>query len=922
MIGSVLVIGGGIAGIQTSLDLVDLGFKVYLIEKKPSIGGHMAQLEKLFPTFDCSLCTLAAKMVAVYKNPNIELFTLSKVREIKGKAGEFTVIIEKIPRYVDEQKCRGCGDCAAKCPRIEAPNPFDMNLGKRKSIYLPFPQATPPVYLIDPNLCLYLNREVCGVCKKVCKADAINFDQKPERFNIKVGAIVVATGFDMLGEELTKRWGYSFKNVVNALEYERILCITGPFGGQILRLSDEKQPNKIAFIQCAGSIDINENVPYCSRVCCMYTAKQAVLTNMYSNNIKPIIFRHKFRAFGKHFYEFAKKAQLDHDVKYYQAKIYDIEEKPKTKDLIINYKDLGSGEKKTFIANMVVLASPLVYSAGTKKLAKILDIKLDKYGFFQEKSYLNKSLSSRDGIYLSGFCQSPMDISETVADASAVASNVANFLESVKFTQIKKRKLDSFQKEELIRIFPSALIIGGGISGMTAALKIANQGYKTFIIEKSDSLGGNLRKINVLYPIEKRALEILNKVKTKVENQKNIKIFLNTSLRNITGSIGNYSVYLSNSKPEVEPIHTGAIIIATGGKEYKPEGLYQYGKENKNVLTQMELEQKLKTESTEWLEDINNITIILCVGARKEGGITYCSNICCSNTIKNINILENFKPELKILVFYRDLHTAKKEFEVFFGEQKKTAKFMRFSPNNLPQIIKSNDDPERYRIKIRDDYNPEHIIEFETDLIILSTPMVPPDNTKLAKMLNIPLNEHGFFVEAHAKLRPLDFIKHGIFLCGCAKWPKNVQDSISEADGAAARASRFLSLRRISLKKLEFLSFILSIECHFKDMLVDTEKCNGCGKCVNNCQFNAIKLVDIQKEFEELTMTMKKAYINPAICKGCGKCASVCRLKAIAARHFDLNQISKIVDPFFVDKGEPQDINKFKEKENISFPIQ
>ena len=922
MEGSVLVIGGGIGGIQTSLDLVDLGFKVYLVEKKPSIGGHMAQLEKLFPNDDCALCTLAPKMVAVYKNPNIKLLTLSKVKKVEGEAGNFTVTIEKKPRYVDETKCKGCGDCAAKCPKIEAPNPYDMNLGKRKSIYIPFPQATPPVYIIDPNLCLYINRQVCGVCKKVCKGDAINFDQKPEEIEIKVGAIVVATGFDMLGEELTERWGYQYKNVVNALEYERILCTTGPFGPQILRLSDETEPKKVAFIQCAGSIDVDESVPYCSRVCCMYTANQAVLTNLYSEDIKPYIFRHKFRAFGRNFYEYAKEAQNEHNVTYFQAKIYDIKEIPKSKDLIINYKDLGTDEKKQFVSNMVVLAAPLVYSAGTKKLAKILRIKLDKYGFFKERSYFDKSLSSRDGIYLCGYCQSPMDISETVADASAVASQIANLLSSVKYTQIKRKQIDITKKEEIIEITPSALIIGGGISGMTAALNIANQGYKTYIIEKTESLGGILNNLNVIYPIEKKASKFLDNIKEKVINNDNIEILLDSKIEQISGSIGNYVAFISNSEPEPLELNVGTIIIATGGQEYKPKGHYLYGKGNKNILTQLELEQKLKTGSYEWLKDIHHVTTIMCVGARHEGGISYCSNICCSNTIKNINILEKIKPDLQMLVFYRDLHIAKKQLEDFFNEKNKTAKFVRYNPQNIPEIIKTREDPERYTIKIRDYLNPEHFIEFGTDLIILSTPMVPSNGLDtLADMLNVSINENGFFVEAHAKLRPLDFENHGIFLCGCAQWPKNIQDSISQAKGAAARASRFLSLRQVSTNKLKFLSFLLSIECHFKDMIVDTDKCNGCGRCEEACQFKAITMVDVKKEFEEISMDMKKAYINPAICKGCGRCASVCRLKAITARHYDFDQISAIIDPFFLERGEPREIEEIKDEEESTILI-
>ncbi len=906
MEGSVLVIGGGIAGIQTSLDLVDLGFKVYLVEKRPSIGGHMAQFEKTFLTNDCALCILAPKMVSIYRNPNIRIFTLSKVKKVNGEAGNFTVTIVKKPRYVDETKCRGCGDCAAKCPKIESPNDFDMNLGKRKSIYIPFPQATPPVYLIDPKLCLYLNRDVCRVCEKVCKAGAIDFDQKPLEIKLNVGAVVVATGFDMLGNELTERWGYKYENVVNALEYERILCLTGPFGGQVLRLSDHEEPKKVAFIQCAGSIDLEENVPYCSRVCCLYTVKEAVLTKMCSENIEPYIFRHKFRAFGKNFYNLAKEAQKIHGVKYFQTKINSITENPDTNDLIISYKDLGTGKNMEFLANMVVLAAPLVYSSGTQKLANILDIELDKYGFFQERSYFNKSLSSKDGIYLAGYCQSPMDISETVADASAVASQVANLLSPARFTQISKKIVNITQNEEIITITPAALIIGGGVSGMTAALNIANQGFKTYIVERDKVLGGNLNHINILYPIQEKASKFLNEIIEDVMQNENIRIFLDAKINDIQGSIGNYFASIIDSSEKIHDLTVGTIIIATGCQEYKPKGLFQYNEGNKNIMTQMELEQKLIKGDIDWLKDINHVTTILCVGAREKDGISYCSNVCCSNSIKNINILEEIKPELRMLVIFRDLHIAKKEFEDYFREQKKTAKFLRYIPKNVPEIIKSSGEPERYKVRVRDEANPKNFIEFFTDLIVLSTPLIPSENVdKLAKMLNVPLDKTGFFLEAHAKLRPLDFATHGLFLCGCAQWPKNVQESISQANGAAGRASRFLSLKEVSSTKLKFLSFMLSIECHFKDLLVNTEKCNGCARCVEVCEFKAISLVETTKDFEDVSMEMKKAFINPAICKGCGKCASVCRTKAIQPRHYDFNQISAIIDPYFIEEGGP-----------------
>ena len=905
MEGSVLVIGAGIAGIQTSLDLSELGFKVYLVEKNASIGGHMAQFDKLFPSNDCSLCVLAPKMVSVYKNPNIELHTLSKIKRVTGRAGNFKVLIQKKPRYVNELRCKGCGDCAAKCPKVETPNLFDMNLGKRKSIYISFPQATPPVYVIDSKLCLYLNRNVCRVCEKVCKAKAIDFEQKQEDFEINVGAIVVATGYEILGEELAPKWGYQFKNVVNALEYERILSPTGPFGNQILRPSDETEPKNIAFIQCAGSSHQNDEVHYCSRVCCMYTTKEALMTKNYSEESDISIFRHNIRVYGKNFYEYTKRAQIDHDIKYINSKINFIKEEPETHDLIINFDDLRTGESgKTQIANMVVLASPLVPSRSTKKLAEILNLELDQLGFFKELSYFEKSYSTRNGVFLCGFCQGPMSISETVANSNAVASQISEFLNSAKFTQIKDQEVIIKPNEESIKITPRALIIGGGISGITAALNLGKQGFETILVEKENRLGGNLNHINMIYPAKISASNFLkNKIEELYDNP-NVKIFLNVVIENLEGEIGNYLITF-NSQNETYKFKVGTIILATGSQEYKPHDLFLYGDMNRNVITQLELERQLKQEDDTWLKEINHITTIMCVNARHKGGYSYCSNVCCSNTIKNVRILKHLKPELKVVVLFRELHMAKKEFEHYMSKRHKIASYLKYDLVNIPNVTKINEDPEKYEISVANIINPNEKIKFETDLVVLSTPLVPPDNLRfLAEKLNVPMDENGFFIEAHEKLRPLDFTSQGVFACGCAHWPKNVQDSILEANAAAGRASRFLSIKEISTTKLEMYSFLLSIECYFKDMIVNPDKCNGCGRCSEVCQFKAITLENVKQDYEEITVTTKKAFINPAICKGCGKCSATCRLKAIEPRHYDFKQISAIIEPYFLEKIE------------------
>ncbi len=1029
MEGSVLVVGGGVAGIQTSLDLTELGFKVYLVERTPSIGGRMAQLDKTFPTCDCSLCILAPKMVEVFRNPNIELLTYHEIRKVIGDPGGFTVTLLKKPRYINENKCKGCGDCATKCPKIEFPNYFDMNLSKRKSIYIPFPQAVPPIYLIDAEVCLKLTRDVCGVCSKICKAEAIEFDQKPMEFDITVGAIVIATGFDMFGEDLSPRWGYRFENVVNGLEYERILCASGPFGGHVLRPSDQKEPEIIAFIQCAGSRDLNERVPYCSSVCCTYIAKEAIITKEHSDNSQCYVFRHDLRAYGKNFYEFTQRAQNEYGVKYIQTKISKITEDSETKDLIIHYENLKTGEFGDFRANLVVLATPLVPSKGTKDLAKILDISLDKYDFFKERTYFNKSLSSRDGIFLCGFCQGPMDIPETVADASGVASQVAVLLNSVKYTQIEekvyeqpekevkisdvprigvlichcginigkyvdipkivdyvktlpnvvhcennlyscssdsqirikqlinefnlnrfivasctprthealfqetcqeaglnkylfemvnirdqcswvhmteieaatekvkdlirmavaKARLLQSEKEETLKITPTALVIGGGISGITAALNIANQGFKAFLIEKEDLLGGNLNYLNILYPIQQKASQFLQEIIEKVQNNPNITIFLNSKIQTIRGYLGNYDVQIVDSNNNVSDLKIGTIIVATGGREHKPFGVFQYDGKNDTIMTQLELESRLKNEDKEWLKEISRITMILCVNSRQREGITYCSNICCANAIKNVELLKKIKSNLEIIVLYRDIQMAKKEFEDYYRDRRKNAIFLRYDLESIPTIIKKKKKPIQYKIQLFD-LNLKETVEFDTDLIILSTPMVPSENPEeLAKLLKVPLEKSGFFLEAHVKLRPLDFATDGIFLCGCAQWPKNIQDSISQANGAAGRAGKFLGAKEI--KTSGIISEVIE------------EKCIGCGKCETLCPYKAVELIDIMMEFEEVSFIIKKSYINPALCKGCGTCGANCPVRAISVKHYDFDQITAMIDTYLLEKS-------------------
>ena len=421
---SVLVIGGGIAGMQASLDLADRGLKVYLVERTPSIGGRMSQLDKTFPTMDCSICILAPKMIECFRHPNIILLTYSEVEEVSGSAGNFTVKVLKKPRFVDEEKCTGCGVCAQNCP-VEVPNEFDMNIGIRKAIYVPFPQAVPLKYTIDEENCIK-----CRLCQRICKAEAVDFDQQPETMNLNVGAIIVATGYEMFDARRRSEYGYGrYHNVVISLEFERLLSASGPTGGHLLRLSDGRIPRRIAFIQCVGSRSLKGGVSFCSSACCMYATKEAILIREHTPKCDVYIFYNELKVFGKGFQDFVSRARDDWGVKYIRALPGEVVEDSKTGDLIVWYEDTTENTTKNMKADIVVLCPALVPRATSKELAGILGLELDEYGFFKSKDVLFSPVDTNvPGIFICGYSQGPKDIPESVAQASGAAARAAEVI--------------------------------------------------------------------------------------------------------------------------------------------------------------------------------------------------------------------------------------------------------------------------------------------------------------------------------------------------------------------------------------------------------------------------------------------------------------------------------------------------------------
>lgn len=428
-VGKIMVVGGGIGGIQAALDLADCGFHVYLIDKSPSVGGTMAQLDKTFPTNDCSTCIFSPKLVEASGHPDIEIMTSCELMALEGIPGHFDAQIRQFPRYVNTDKCIACGECAKKCPK-KVPDAFNTELGMRKAAYLPFPQAVPLKYALDPDHCLYLTKNKCGLCKKICPVDAIEFEQRAKNLTLEVGAVILSTGFEPALTKEEGEYGFGrYPNVVTSLQYERMLSATGPYGGHLLRPSDGKSPHKIAWIQCVMSRDISRNRPFCSSVCCMHAAKQAVLTRTHLPESETIIYFMDVRAHGKGFDEYILRASSAHNVKYRRSMISQVYANPKNNNLVIETLDHHLNDTLEEEFDLVVLSSGFRPAEGWEALAGRLGVHLNPYGF--ACGNLSEPVStSRPGVFVCGVIESPKDIPETVIQAGAAAADVSTLLSS------------------------------------------------------------------------------------------------------------------------------------------------------------------------------------------------------------------------------------------------------------------------------------------------------------------------------------------------------------------------------------------------------------------------------------------------------------------------------------------------------------
>jgi heterodisulfide reductase subunit A len=913
--------------------------------------------------------------------------------------------VKQQPRFVDEEKCTGCGVCAQYCP-VTLPDPHNQNLTTYKAIDILYTQAIPSTFVVQPDYCLFLNKKECKQCTRACQTGAINFDQKPEISEYEVGAVILTTGFKDVNPAKIISYGYQESaNIVTGREFERISSASGPYGGKISRPSDLKKPQKIAFVQCAGSRTRGTGQQYCSSVCCKYAVKDAIVALEHEPDLDITIFFMDMRMHGKgleDFYERAKKS----GIKFVRSRVAEIKRVVDDEDLRIQYiTELGALHEETF--NLVVLPMGLEPSAGNFSLARAAGIDLTNYGFCRADLFAPLN-TSRAGIFAAGGFLGPMALPDSVTQASGAAACAAELLTPTRGTIIAEKQfpeersvgeeelrvgvfvcncgkniagvvdvtdvtryaadlgnvvvnvdnlyscsqdtqdliketvireklnrvvvaactprtheplfqetvreaglnrcllemvnirdqcswVHANEKEEatlkakdlvrmavakarsiealsepIIDVIPKALVIGGGLAGMTAALSLADQGFACVLLEKSKELGGNLRNLHyTLSGADPRSY--LHELIAKVKSHRLITVHTQTAVERVNGFVGNFQTEITRGpegEKEQEELEHGIIILATGATPFRPDE-YLLG-QNDRVLLLHEMEKKLATG--EFIPgDRDNVVLIQCVGSRDDTH-SYCSSICCSMAIKNALTIKELNPRTQVYIFYRDMRTYGFHEDYYTRAREQGIVFIRYELENKPLVTAAESN---VRVTARDPVLGEDIT-LDAAMLGLSTAIIPDLQDNLETALPVPRSAEGFYLESHVQLKPVDSYVDGIYICGMAHFPKSIDESIAQAKAAAAKASILLARGYVKAEPIV-------ASCA-------EEQCIGCSLCAAFCPYSAITISKKGKG--------KKAEIIAAACKGCGVCASYCPSKAISVGRFTDEQIYAQIEAF------------------------
>ncbi|MFW9918430.1 MAG: FAD-dependent oxidoreductase [Candidatus Thorarchaeota archaeon] len=992
----VLVIGGGMAGINAAIALAEGGHRAHIIEKSVNIGGNYVAVYKIFPALECSACVMTPLTSYVGKHPNITVHPLSQVEKVSGRAGDFTVTVRKRARYVNADKCTGCQLCIRSCP-VEVPNDYDEGLSLRKAIYMNFPQQVPLIATIDREACIG-----CGTCAGVCPQDCIMYDDEDKVYDLDVGSIIVATGFKEYKPNDYGEYGYGiYPNVVTSLEYDRQSHPTGPTDSHMVRPSDGKEPEKILFVNCVGSRDVRENISgyahHCNKVCCSFGAKLAQVTRMhYPEDHCEIIYTYMdMRTAGKALEEFLWDSQHNQGIDFIRGRVAEISEDPDTHDLFVKMEDTDNG-KIIEIDNisMVVLNSSFRPHPENEDLARILNIELDENGWIKEKHSNAHGLeTSRAGVYVAGCAHGPRDGTDTVNEgkgAAMVAHSILpipvppekEVIEPAEITEeprvgvfichcggiigneisspgladwakdlpnvaystdyifmcsdpgqelvtqaIKEHKLNrvvvgscsplqheaTFRRaleaaglspyylvgpvglrehlalvhtkapreerqekaQDMIRsavakainnediplkeveVTRATMVVGGGVSGMTAALDIARKGFEVILVEKQDKLGGRLNELYRLFPKMESSQDIVDDLKSRVEKEKRIKVLFNTIPMKRDGSYGNYDITVMNVETEEESVYrVGTIVITIGTDVYEPKE-EEYGwNQVPAVISTLQLEKMLK--AGELKKPPKNPIFIHCVGSRQSPGEgnRYCSRVCCSAVISMQNELRELFPDIKIFSAYKEhIRPYANGMEEMWRENRRHGvSYLRWI-REKPITVEKAPDSDEAIVTIYDTLSQE-TFKIRSNMVVLALGLeAPHDVDGLSKAIGINRGQDGFLAEMHMKYRPVETTVPGVFLG--VTYAKNVQDSVNQARGAASAATIPLNLGTVAIE-------LLTAE-------VDEDLCVGCDLCHYSeiCPYDAVSMI-------ERTPGVKKSVTDEMKCEGCGACTAIC----------------------------------------------
>jgi heterodisulfide reductase subunit A len=963
----------------------------------------MAQLDKTFPTNDCAMCILSPRLLEISRNPAIDLITSCRLVHLEGEPGNFRAILHRTPRFVDPVKCTGCGECSRVCP-VKIPDPYNVGLTQTKAIHLPFPQAVPLSAYVQAEVCRFLQGKKCEACAKICPANAVNLQERPEEWSLKAGAVIVALGAQPANQ--AQFLNHPVQNVVTSLEFERLLSATGPFQGKLRRPSDAQPPSRIAFIQCVGSRDPRQNRRYCSSICCTASLKEAIIASELSDvDLETTIFYIDMRTPGKNFERYLEQAQR-HGVRLIRSRVTHVHPHPDGA-VGIRFSDAqGIPQEESF--DLAVLAVGLKPLPNLSTLAAAWGLSLNSHRFLATPP-LNHVQTSRPGIFICGTAREPVDISETVTLASAAATaasqllavtprnislapslpeplpqtetdsrigiflchcgtNIAGVINLEALAPMLRRLPNVVHVEEklfacslestrqiadIIRsknlhrlviaactprthepvfrevarsaglnpgyvvmanvreqctwvhqgekeaalekaehlismavaqaarlspiqsqnffILPSALILGGGVAGMTAALSLADQGFQCYLVERQSCLGGVAKKIFfTLAGINPQ--EFVQELQSQVFCHPNITVLTQSELLRLEGHCGQFKATVRHQTPagiRQLLLEHGVVIVATGGKEYKPWQRYLYGEDNR-VLTQLELEDRLQSQNLP-MKPTSRIIMIQCVGSR-EPEHPYCSRLCCSEAIKNAIVIKERWPLTEVTILYRDIRSYGFLEEYYLKAKEKGIRFFPYTVARPPRLTAPRRGP--LQLSFWDELLAREI-QLSADYVILSAGIEPDaDSAKISQLLGLQRSQEGFFLESHQKLKPVEAATEGIFLCGLAHSPRNLPETIAQAQAAAAAAARVL-----------YHKTILSGEF---TALLDQGNCRRCLSCLEICPAGAISLG-----------ADGKPVIHLEICRGCGTCVAQCPARAIAMNRLTESELTAQIAGLF-----------------------